>query len=165
MKNSAKSHAIRFNLIDVLLILAMVAAACVLVYLITTSNPDMQGETELIYQVEVHRAPEEFRGLIDIGDKVVDTVTLYSIGEVIDVTYADSLYTGENKLDGTLVFSPEPGYLSITLTIRASATPQGNSYLVGGGYSVAVGKLISFRVPDFTGEGYCIIMEEAKTGE
>lgn len=164
MKNATKRHAIRFNLIDVLLLLIMAAAICLLTYLITTAAPGETGETELIYQVEVHRAPEEFRGLIDIGDQVVDTVTLYSIGEVIDVTYADSLYTGENRLDGTLVFSPEPGYLSITLTIRASAEPQGNSYLLGGGYSMAVGKLVSFRVPDYTGEGYCTIMEE-KTNE
>ena len=135
------------------------------VYQISTADPATEGETELIYQIEVHRTPEEFRGLIDIGDQVVDTVTLYSIGEVIDVTYADSLITAENKIDGSLVLSPEPGFLSVTLTIRASATTKDGGYLLGGGYSVTVGKRIAFRVPDYSGEGFCILMEEAKNVE
>ncbi len=166
MKSSSAMRKFRFNLIDCILIAIILCAGVLLFRIFSSGDTEtVSSKTNLLYQIEVTKVPQEFRGLIDIGDKVVDTVTLYSLGDVVDVTYADCVQGVLNEDEGKLVYATVPGMLSVTLTIRATADMQNGSYAVGGGYVVAVGKKIQFRVPDYTGTGYCTVLEEVIADE
>ncbi len=163
--NTAAPRRFRFNFIDVLLILIILAAAVLLAYIFTSSEItlfDSQQTVEIEYTVLLRNVREEFRDLIEAGDHVTDTVTLYGIGEVTDVSYADGSYTGINHSAATVVNGPYPEHMNVTITIRAQASVGDGFYDIGG-YKVAVGKLIDLRVPHFTGEGYCRTITEVST--
>lgn len=161
-KNEGKVK-FRFNIIDALLILVILAAAVLLVWIFSSSNLNLFGSSEKVeieYTVELRQIRDEFRGdsFFTEGDPVTDTVTLYDIGELISVSYSNAIYTGVND-NGELVVSDYPNHINITLTIRAEADVSDDEYSLGG-YKIAVGKAVSLRIPDFTGEGYCTSITE-----
>lgn len=152
----------RFNLIDALLIVTIIAAAGILIYIFMSSEVDLfsDGNTVAIeYTVEIKQIRTEFRDLISIEDPVTDTVTQYPIGSVTDVAYSDTQYTGINRGTGELVFSNYPERMNIVVTIHATAEASSDGYIVNG-YRVSVGKNIALRVPSFIGEGYCTTITE-----
>ena len=168
MEKTKKPRAFRFNFIDALLLLIILAAVGVLAYIFISADVDIvssgSGTVGIVYEVEVRQAREEFKGLINIGDKVVDSVTLYDIGEVVNVTYADAQYTGVNKAEGVLVFSPYPEHINIIMTVKATAKMNEGLYMLGG-YEMQVGKRVSFRVPGYTAEGFCTVIKEVNENE
>jgi heme A synthase len=152
----------RFNFIDFILIFVILAAAALLAYVFMSSDIsllDNNKKVEIEYKVEIKQVREEFRDYIAISDRVTDTVTQYALGEVVNVEYAPTRYTGVNHTTGELVFSDYPEHIEIIVTIRAQATANGDVYSLDG-YKVAVGKAIAMRVPDFIGEGYCTQLTE-----
>ena len=155
--NGQKNKAgFRLNIIDVILIAIVLACGALLVYMFTSSSLiSNNNQVEIEYTVEFRQLRDEFVGedFIKKGDKVTDTVTLYSIGEVTAVSYSDYIYVGVDS-DGQLVESPYPNYVNMLITIRATADVSDGVYSVGG-YTVAVGKSIALRVPNLVGEGYC----------
>ena len=147
----------RFNFIDVILIFVILAALACLFYLFTshqTENSGSTGKYDVVYTIEVRTIRDEFKNLVNVGDKVVDAVQLFTIGEVTDVSYKNSDYTTFDRENGTLVHYDYPGFLDMTLTVRASANLENNTYMIGG-YELAVGVLVSFRTPSYTASGYC----------
>lgn len=161
-KPNAEKLKFRFNFIDVILIVVILAAAALLAYIFLSSDINLfesNKKVEIEYKVEIRQVREEFRDFIAISDGVTDTVTQYALGEVVNVEYTTTRYTGVNHTTGELVFSDYPEHINIIVTIRAKATASGDVYSLGG-YKVAVGKAIAFRVPDYIGEGYCIQLTE-----
>lgn len=161
-KPNAEKLKFRFNFIDAVLIVVILAAAALLAYIFLSSDInllDSNKKVEIEYKVGIRQAREEFRDFITISDQVTDTVTQYALGEVVNVEYTPTRYTGVNHNTGELVFSDYPEHIDIIVTIRAQATASGDVYSLGG-YKVAVGKAIALRVPDFISEGYCIQLTE-----
>jgi len=154
---------IRFNFIDVLLILVIIAAAAALVWIFGTPNSDSsanQNQVEIEYTIRIKKVRDEFRGegFFNEGDPVTDSATLYDIGKLVSAEYKKAEHTAPNK-HGALVVSEYPNHIDITLTIRATADVTGGVYNIGG-YTMAVGKKVSLRVPNFVGEGHCIAISE-----
>ncbi|MDD4772455.1 MAG: DUF4330 domain-containing protein [Eubacteriales bacterium] len=153
---------IRLNFIDIIIILVILTAIALLAYIFLSSDIKLfEGSRKVTieYKVELRRVREEFRDFISISDHATDTVTQYALGEVVDVEYAPTRYTGVNRSTGSLVFSDYPEHINITVTIRAEATANGDDYSLNG-YKVAVGKQISMRTPNFINEGYCTQLTE-----
>ncbi len=153
----------RFNFIDAILIAVIIGAAVFLAYIFSSSSLNMGDENssaEIEYTVELSKVRDEFRGesFIKNGDGVTDSVTLYAIGEVSDVAYSDYMNKGY-AADGSIVYSKYPNHMTVTVTIRAKADLSDGTYSIGG-YTMAVGKKVSLRVPNFTGEGYCTAIRE-----
>lgn len=163
MENKEKIK-FRFNLIDAVLVAVILAAAVLLVYIFSSSSVSLFGgksSVDIIYTVELRKIREEFRSedLIKVGDSVTDSVTLYAIGEVVEeAVYEPFMYKGVDS-EGKVKTEKYPDFMNITLTIRASADTSEGIYSIGG-YSMAVGKKVSLRVPNFTGEGYCTSIRE-----
>ncbi|HPT85589.1 MAG TPA: DUF4330 domain-containing protein [Bacillota bacterium] len=162
-REAAPRRALRFNFIDALFLLIILAASALLVYILFFHNPeniDQKSYTDVEYKIELRMVREELKGKINIGDKVIDASKLYTIGEVTDVKYANAIYTGVNRQQGTLVYSEYPGFVNITVTIKAPADLRSGNYMINGVYKLSVGSYVSIRVPNFTGSGYCISIKE-----
>jgi hypothetical protein len=160
---TASRKPFRFNIIDALFLIVILAASAMLVYILFfrgAETAETPASTEVEYKVELRMVREELKGKINIGDKVIDASKLYTIGEVTDVKYTNATYTGVNKAEGILVYSDYIGYINITVTVKASADTSSGNYMVDGVYKLNVGTYVSLRVPNFTGSGYCVSIKE-----
>jgi len=145
------------NFIDIVLILIILCAGILLAYMFSsrnTSTSESSGEIDLTYKVIVKEMRSEFKNLVSIGDKVVDSVQLFTIGTVVDVTYSPSTYTGKDVNNGKLVYSEYPDKLDMVITVKTKANVGADAYLIGG-FNLGVGTKIHLRVPKFTAIGYC----------
>lgn len=156
-----KKH--KFNFIDIILLTVILAAVVLLVYIFMSGRIESFGTPSVLveYKVSITRIREEFRGNVNVGDKVVDSVKLMSIGEVTDVQYSSSIFIVSELNSTDLQYPIYPEHLDMTITIRAEADIKNGMYLIDG-YRIAVGELVSIRVPDFTETGYCIAIKEVK---
>ena len=171
MASSTKKSAFRFNLIDVLLILIALAAAAILAYIFLSPSFTVAGEEKpssvtIEYEVEVLMLRKEWQGLIDIGDRVVDNVSLYSLGEVIERRYTPyfrSVYDEESDSFNTAEY---PDYVTLIFKVRAAAQKvAGDGYLLDGGYELAAGSAVNFRTPSLARQGYCVSVTEVSEDE
>lgn len=153
----------KFNFIDIILMTVILAAVVLLVYIFMSGRIESFGTQSVLveYQVSITRIREEFRGNVNVGDKVVDSVKLMSIGEVIDVQYSPSISIISESYAGDLKYPIYPEHLDMTITIRAEADMKNGMYQIDG-YRIAVGELVSIRVPNFTESGYCLTIKEVK---
>lgn len=158
---------LHFNFIDVLLIVIALASITSLIFYLRDRRivtPGKSETVEIVYRIELSDLRESFRNLVEIGDTVIDTVLLEDIGEVTNVSYAEGTYTGVDKETGKPVISAFPGRISMTLTIHAEAIRTNTGYVVNG-RELILGELLSLRVPDFTGTGVCLSVEEVTASE
>lgn len=154
-----KTKKFKFNIIDILLLLVVVAAVAVLGILFFSGNTAtdlLSGNNpqEIYWEVELSKVREEFMDNIKEGDSVVDAVKLYSIGEVVSVSSVPTILNETNLQTGLIVSSVYPEHVNITVKVKANATQTETGYSIGG-YEIAVGKQVSLRVPNYTGSGYC----------
>ena len=153
----------KFNFIDIILILIILAAAGLLAYIFMSGSIDnfISKPVKIEYQVSITQIRDEFRGKVNLNDKVVDSVKQMAIGEVTDIKYEDSIKERADLNSGEIIYPLYPGHLDMTVTIQAWATLKDGLYSIGG-YRIAVGTLVSLRVPNFTEQGYCITIREVK---
>lgn len=164
MNGTVKKKRIRLNIIDIILLLIIFIAAALLVYIFVSGSIDSVSgdkETKIAYTVLLTGIREEFRGKINIGDSVTDTVKLMPIGTVSNVRYEDYYSAQEDKTTGNIKYSRFPGFINITIEVSADASLKDGFYMIGG-YGISVGTLVSLRVPAFTSQGYCTTLTEAK---
>ena len=162
MEKNASSKDFRFNLIDVLLILIVIAAAIGL-FLSLRGRRVVTGRdetVELVYQIEVAPLREEFRNLVAVGDRLTDPETALTLGEVTNVAYAAYSHIGTDRATGAEVSTPVPGQYTMTITVKATAVVTDSGYTVGG-RAAALGRDLAFRVPDFEGTGAFVALTKA----
>ena len=168
MNATPKKKKIYFNFIDLILIIVILGSIASLVFFlrerrILTKTPDRSEE--IVYKLEVSPLREEFRNLADVGNSVIDTVGMNVIGEITDVSYSPCYYHGTDPDTGLSVSTVYPGRVTMTLTIKATASKSDTGYAVGG-RELILGEALSFRVPDFTGSGICVsIQASSPAGE
>ena len=158
-----KKHKFKFNFIDIILLTVILVAAVLLAYIFMSGRIESFGNKTITieYEVLITRVREEFRGNVNVGDKVVDSVKLMEIGEVTNVRYDDSQYIISELASTEIYYPVYPEHLDMTVSMRAEATVSSGLYMING-YHVAVGELVSIRVPNYTGSGYCTMVREVK---
>ena len=151
----------RFNFIDFLLILFVLAVVFVAVNIVSPMSviDKLRSDTEhtIQYTVEFTGVSAEYIEKIKENDTVIDAVSKQTMGSVTAVdnhTKYTVLEYNEATDSGVLVEYPDR--YNIIVTISASGT-----YREGVGYRVndrriAVGEKMALRFPDFVHEGYCI---------
>lgn len=161
MQNKTKKRG-RFNYIDVLLLILIIAVVIGLAWLIISPYTEQLFATtyDIEYTIALNGVRMEFKDKVKVGDSVIETVELDGIGNVTEVVYTASKFVGTDS-SGHSVTSDYPGLYDVMITIRADAAIQSGVYSVNG-YGITAGKTIPFRVPDFIGEGVCISVREVK---
>lgn len=166
-KNTSEKKSRRFNFVDFLLILLVLAIIAGAVYLFSPGSFFQKaGASEqgtLSYTVEFHGVDGEYLNKIKENDIVVDSVTKSSLGTVTAVDYNTKqrvLEYVKNEVDGTYtgVLSEYPDQYTVLVTITAPAEHvSGDGYFVNN-CRIAVGEGMALRFPDFVAEGHCISM-------
>lgn len=164
MQNKMKKRG-RFNFIDVLLLILIIAAAIGLVWLmISPYTEQLFAPTyDIEYTVALNGVRVEFKDKVQEGDRIVETAGLDEIGRVTDVVYTASKFVGTDS-NGHSITNDHPGLYDVMITVRAEASLQSGVYSVNG-YGITAGKTIPFRVPDFIGEGVCGSVTEVTNEE
>ena len=155
----------KFNFIDFLILLLIVALVGTLIYAFSPWSQLKRlwtaNETSIQYVVEIKGVDAEFITLIENGDSVINSVTKSSLGTVnkIDPPQQSSeLYYAwnEEKLEyqGEMIVVPNKYDIIVYITATAEYK-QDVGYTVNG-TRIAVGEELSLRFPDFSHNGYCI---------
>ena len=155
----------RFNITDVFLIIVIIAAASVLIYIVTGTGLLSGGEeVTILYTIEMGLVRNEFLPAINKimpGDKITDSVRSYDIGEIQQVRISAGMVDATNRTKGIVERKPHPDHSRVLITVKAKAKREGNAetYLVNGRLKMA-GVQMYFSTPHFMGYGMCIEIEE-----
>ena len=152
---------VRFNFIDFLLIVIVLAIIASLVYVFLLSslvkNITADETVEIQYTLELMGIDEKYLENIKEGDVVLDSVSNSNIGTVEAIDYspqhADLVYDEENKVG---ILSPIAGRHDVVVTISATARYEAEDGYSVNGTRIAVGEKISARFPNYVCECYCI---------
>ena len=113
--------------------------------------------------VELRTVRNEFCDNFKIGQKVVDSVAKYHIGELVSYSFSDATYNGNDLENVRLVSGLYKDHSNIRLTVRAEATEGAyGRYVIDGGYDISVGSAVYLRMPYYPGVGYCIQLWETE---
>ncbi|MBQ3483602.1 MAG: DUF4330 family protein [Clostridia bacterium] len=161
-----------FWTVDILLVVAIVAAVLVAVSLLTPFSLFGSGEDELrsiTYTVEFVGVDSEQVSQLKVGDTVTDVKTGSVIGTVSAINnrpyevYTDTPIPDKELGEDVYVvgtYTYPDSYVTLTVTISVTA-----EYRAGLGYSaedcrIAVGSEYELRFPSYTASGSCIGMRE-----
>jgi len=155
-----KKH--KFNIIDILLIMIIVAAIGVLVYVLmgNTLISSSQNMT-ILYKIEIpiiqNAMLPDIRKL-QVGNEIFDSIRNQPIGNIDDIEIEDAYFNLENKATGIVERVLHPEHSRVVLTVRAQCEKSNIRYMVGG-KNIMVGIVIHFRTQYFINSGYCIYLE------
>lgn len=148
----------KFNFIDALIILLVVAVIGVVAYLFLNNKIfSAEEKTEILYTIRIPLVKNEL--LPDIkklekGMTITDSVRGYALGtiEKVEITQATANYA--NRSNATYKKGEYPDYSKIVITVRADAVEELYGFDLKG-YKIMVGEQIHFRTPYFISYGNC----------
>ena len=155
---------LKFNLLDALIVLAILAVIAVLLYVFVWSEDrsveNLAGTSAvpITYVVEVSGIHKDFADMIEVGEKPLDSAVKSPLGLITALETQDHYYTGTNLHDGTLVLSKVEDYVNLYITIETEAMPESYAYTLNGS-DLYVGKLINLSFDDIVCSGYCIALD------
>lgn len=153
----------KFNIMDVLILLGIAAVAAVLLYVFVLSEDTpvdslSGGTAKITYVVEIANVDDVYADKISVGDTLIDSSKKVNIGTITAVESQPYVHLGKNLTNGTMELTTMDNRSTIYVTVEADATLSGFSYTVNG-YTVYVGQQVHLSLPHFVGSGYCIAME------
>ena len=169
MNNSKKKF--RFNIIDILIILVVIAIIGVLYYYMSARNTLSSSlEVDVEYVVELKVVDADYVDNIKIGDKVVETVRDQQIGEIVGLEVVPAYNVATNTETGEMYISYYPQvneegeeekyeFYNIKVTVRDTFKRSEKGYKKNA-FNLVTGQLVYFRVPGYIGEGFCIRTRE-----
>ena len=148
-----------FNLIDVIVLLALLAVIFGIVYYFFMRD-EKSGEESFVleYVIETKELPDEFSGYVKKGDRLMSGDGKVFLGEVTAAEYEQATVTVFDGETGEQISSPYPGHANLYITVRGTAEHSDGGYRIDG-TDIFVGSEISYRVPDFSGVGKCVSMK------
>lgn len=153
----------RFNIMDALILLVILASISVLLYVFVLSehnSVDSLTNTDtarITYVIEVSDLDESCLELVKAGQNAIDSSKKMNIGTVTAVESQEYVYLGTDKINGTVTLNRSDSRISLYITIEADASTAGISYSVNG-FDVYVGAPVYLALPNFVCSGYCIAL-------
>ena len=151
----------RFNFIDALIILVILAIIGAAVYLIVMDNHANRSANlgNVDYVIRISGASEEVLPFITVGDTVKDSVSGEVMGIIRAVRTEKAAYYGtyaKKAADGSysLMKSQYPDRYDIYVTISANATIDARGIHYLGTTKLLTGSAIYFKVPSFAAVSY-----------
>ena len=146
----------RFNIIDALIILLVLAAVGVIGYVVASEKQapeEVKQDKKIQYVIQITELKDEFTGNIKPGE------TLYEkLGVVTACNSEKTYYTGTDSKKGVQVISEIDGRSNMFVTLEADASFKDNIYTVNG-VSILVGTSIRFITPGLTSGAVVVSLE------
>lgn len=149
-----------FNIIDAVMIVAVVALTAALVYGVVSGLGVGNDYVRIKYVLEVSEIRSEFCQKAAEGDAVRNADGGEQIGKVAAVSSVPAQHTGTDS-SGAPVLSDIDGYSTLYVTVEAQAK-QGNTGYTVGGTLINTGKSVDVRLPSLCFEAKCISVEVIK---
>ena len=158
-KNVQKS---RFNFIDVIIIVLILAITAALVYLFVykKSASSSVGEKTVVYTLKISGVNADYLSMIKENDVLLDSSTGTELGTVSKVVSKPTLYIGDTVIDdgngGKTVAHSEYDNLFdlyVTLSVTASVDERGIAYI--GSNRILVGSPFYVRRDAFAKKAFC----------
>jgi hypothetical protein len=159
----------KFNIIDFILIVFIIAAVSALVYIMLGNNIFSGAEeTEIVYTIEMRLVRNEFipaLSKIIPGTELIDSVRNHEIGKVVGVEITDAFENTTDLLTGVVNRVPYPDHSRVRITVEAKAEKENDVKFVVNGKTVMTGIPVHFRTPYFVGMGMCVYSDEINRDE
>jgi len=160
-----KKNKIRFNLIDLLIILVVAAAVFVLLYVFVFSDNKNQAEevnnTNIRYVFEIQKVDSRFEDLVEVGQPVQDAIERRNIGKVIGVQAIPYQKLVYDSSKGAEVAADVENMVTLKITVEATAVETDRAFSVDG-CIIKVGQQYSLALPGMYCVGYCTYIGNAR---
>ena len=151
-----RKRKMKFNLMDVLILLAVAAVAAVLLYVFVFSENtpvDSLGgtpTTKITYVVELTAVEDGLSDNISVGETLVDAAKKMNIGTIVAVETQPYVYLGKNLTNGTMELTTV-----VAEAARMVRLEHGPESFPMDFMGVAIGNIALFGIPGepFTGVG------------
>ena len=155
-----KERKLRFNFIDVLIILLIAAAVFALLYIFVLSDRSNEITTEtqytkIRYVIQAFEVDERFEGLVKPGDTVEEAVVRKNIGQVVGVQTEPYQKVTFDYEEGKETVADVEGQILVNVTIEADAAETDSAFSVNG-CEIRVGQSYSISMPDVFLFGNCV---------
>ena len=149
----------RFNIIDALIILLVLAAVGVIGYVVASEKQtpeEVKQDKKIQYVIQITELKDEFTGNIKPGETLYEVETNKKLGVVTACNSEKTYYTDSKK--GVQVISEIDGRSNMFVTVEADASFKDNIYTVNG-VSILVGTSIRFITPGLTSGAVVVSLE------
>ena len=161
-KNQSEKRATRFNLIDAVIILAVLLVIAAVVWIILLQNGAVGADAtaEVTYTVKISSVREEFISSVKTGDGAVNSSTGASIGKITAVKTEKAKYINTDSVvkgeDGTYTASVAeyPDTYDVYVTVSVVAKVGANGVLYIDGNKILIGSSLYFRDGAFAEKGF-----------
>ncbi len=153
----------RFNIIDAIIILIILAIIAAAIYLIVTdmqSKKDSRHVGNVDFTVRISSVDEAALSLFEQGIAVKDSVTGEVLGEIVSFNSEKSRHFGKIAIpnateDGyTIPVSEYEDKYDVYVTIIATAGKDARGIRYVGNTKILVGSTVYFKIPSFTSVSY-----------
>jgi len=157
--NISQKKAYKFNIIDFILIVIIIAAVSLLIYIMLGNNLLAGSENmKIMYTIEIPLIHKDFltsAHLITKGTKIIDSVRGYDIGEIQEVKITDAFSNTTNLETGVVERKQYPDHYKVTIVVKADCKKDKAKYEVNG-KTIMVGIRLDFRTPYLVSYGNCV---------
>lgn len=163
-----KKHKRKFNFIDFLVLLVVLAIVGILIYVFSPwahlEKLWTNNKIDLTYYVEIKDVDIDFVDNIKSGNQIINSTNKNALGSVLEISKREKAYVYDYVVDEegnvTCVRSEQPDKYNITIKVLANAEyEEGIGYTVNG-TRIAIGEPLDIRFPQFTCSGYCTQMSQ-----
>lgn len=156
---------IRFNAVDVLIILVLAAAIFLLLYVFVFSGNKTEtvdsATRNIRYVVEINNLDSNMSEAVKAGQAVQDAVERKNIGTVSGVQYLPYRKITFDYENGKETVSEAENKVTLRITIDAEALETDRAFTVDG-REIRVGEQYSLMLPDMYCVGYCIELTDSQ---
>lgn len=157
-KESGKS---RFNFIDALIILTVLAIIGVIVYMTALGGGKISGtEKTVVYTLKISGVNSDYLPLISEGDKATDSSTGKEIGTIQSVRSVPTQYVGDTVItdssgNKTVSVSEYDNLYDVYVTLYVTAEIDEKGIAHAGSSKILVGSRFYFRDATFASTAFC----------
>ena len=139
-----KIKKIRFNAIDLLILIAIIAAVFTAVYRggLKDSIVAMRSNETIVYTLRINNVQRQSFDMIELENSIFNQSDDKKLGKIVAKEYSDAesyVVLDSGKITKTTI----PNRVDIILTVEATGRVSDEGCMIGGNYFIAAGKYIS----------------------
>lgn len=154
---------IKFNFVDVIIILAVVAMFVFGINFVKKGVTTSQQYPKISFTVEIKCMPEDYDEKFKIGDKICDSVKGDTFGVVTNITSKPATDLVEKSDEGVYSIAEYKNREDVYITIEGTPTQYGADVIIAQ-QKIKVGEMLYIKNIGTVGRGYVVEMKTEEQG-